>query len=130
MHFPRLHGWVDEVYRRDSPCCRGLLLKQLCLEQGPRAHRQQKRHCSGILAPALACALASEVQAHASRAVSKKMTRTSCHAAGRRDLVTAVHRCGGFQAVASYLGAAFQETRGRPLGSRGAQAGKRALTWL
>ena len=48
-----------------------------------------------------------------------------CRAEGRKDLVTAVHRCGGFQAVASYLGAAFQETRGRPLGARGAQAAKR-----
>lgn len=53
-----------------------------------------------------------------------------CHAAGRKDLVTAVHRCGGFQAVASYLGAMFQETRGRPVGSRGAQAAKPTLTWL
>ena len=124
MHFYRLHGWVDEVHHRDSLCCRGLLLKQLCLGKGPRTHRQQKRHCSGILAFALASALANEVKAHASRAVSRKTTRTVCHAAGRKDLVTAVHRCGGFQAVASYLGATFQETRGRPLGSRGAQAAK------
>ncbi len=36
--------------------------------------------------------------------------------------MAAVQRCGGFRAVAAYLGVAYQETRGRPLGSRSSAA--------
>lgn len=42
----------------------------------------------------------------------------------------AVQRCGGFRAVAGYLGVAYQETRGRPQGSRSARVDDRAFAWL
>ncbi|KAK9901992.1 hypothetical protein WJX75_000516 [Coccomyxa subellipsoidea] len=74
--------------------------------------KQEEQESEGALVAPLLQEKAAEVQHFvAASGFSRMPTRLELKQAGRPDLVNAVTRCGGFAAVARFLGLTFKETR-------------------